>query len=361
MAAIFGLLTPWVLLADGMLQGVAFAPEVKGRNTGNVIELFEWNAYLVNDGGTVNGKSHRIGHLPGKGLGHYEFTMPGSTYSMMVDQPLFWGRPFVISDIFLPNTETTNLNVEMPTDYSVGFGAKSGIWGNNPWTSFQSPWYQTFLATGTSVTGVSFKLAGTGATDMIITFHEDNGGAVNTWPQVGGSRVRKNLVPLADQWVRYRSGEVPIVPGKRYALRLLGSNGNPDNKFSIFRRMDNGTGYSEGAAYNSLGDIENFDLYAVVCSDNDGTIVPYVSRVGESGALAGWSHRWSQEIRAMGTGLAGANFLFAGGDDWDKEVTFRIFKNGPDGGGGVQVGPQKIGRGAFQSGTNGLVAATLYP
>ncbi len=92
-----------------------------------------------------------------------EFTMPGGTYSLYLDQALFWGRPTVVSDVFIPDSGSTSLNVELPTDYSCAFGSNSSAWGSDPWTSWSDVWYQTFVATGDSITGVNFKLAGTNA------------------------------------------------------------------------------------------------------------------------------------------------------------------------------------------------------
>jgi hypothetical protein len=49
---------------------------------------------------------------------------------------------------------------------------------------------------------------------------------------------------------------------------------------------------------------------------------------------------------------------FAGGDTWDIPVTFRCRQNGPT---GPQIGPAKIGRGAYQAVSNGFVAVSWNP
>ncbi|NLE62199.1 MAG: BACON domain-containing protein, partial [Planctomycetes bacterium] len=346
-------------MADGTLTGSCWIEKVKGRTGGAdpYLALYEWNIYCMDNGGTYNGKSYRVGSPPNP-QSFYTFTMPGDTYSMYLDQPLFWGRPKVVTNVTIPSSGSTGLNVQLPTDYSCAFGSNSGIWGSDPWTSWQSTWYQTFIATGTSVTGVNFKVAGANAADMLVSVHSDNGGNVTTWPQVGVSRVKPGLGVVSDQWVRFRSGQVPTVPGYRYALKLTGINGIPNNDFAIYRRNEDGQGYADGQAYDAGGNAQNFDLYEIIFSDNDGTLVSYCSQVYDSGTLAGWAGVWTQQVKAIGQGLAGATLYYAGGDTWDKMFTFKVRSGSVT---GPQVGPAKNVRGAYQALSFGHVAASWNP
>ena len=339
-------------LHAGTLGGNATVPMVQGPAGGSV-DLYEWNAWLLKNGETVDGQSNRVGANQGFGLGYYTFNVPGGAYSLMLDQPLFFGRPAVFSGINVPGSGTANLNVQLPTDYSVAFGTKSGPWGTNPWTGFDDSWYQTFVADGTSVTGISFKLAGTNTSSVHVSIHQDTGGAVNTWPQVGVSRTVTNVGANSDQWVRFRSGEIPMTPGQRYALKLRGATGN----FSIFRRIEDGQGYLQGQAFSGNGVGQPFDVYAIVFSDNDGTVVPYCVSLHDGGQLHGWWFRYWQEIRAVGTSLAGASLFFAGGP-WNDALEFRVYIGGPE---GTLVGPKKTGRGGFQSGNSGIVGCSWNP
>lgn len=347
----------WSLLAPawgGTLNGNAWIEKVKGR-PGDYLELYEWNIFAAATG--VNGKSFRVG-LPPNPRAFYTFDLQSGTYALLLDQALFWGRPKVAHSISVPASGTVSLNVELPADYSCAFGDKSGPWGNEPWTPFGTPWYQTFVATGTSITGIVFKMAGTNTSQISVSIHRDNGGNVTTWPQVGISRSVFGVGALNDNWTRFRSGDIPTTPGQRYALKLTGVGGSPNGEFAICRRIEDGQGYAGGQAYNSAGQAQNYDLYAIVHSDNDGTVIPYCAQLSDGGDLAGWAGVWSQAIRAKGNGMAGAVLYFAGGDTWEKDITFKVRSGGPS---GPQVGPSKTGRGAYQAGSNGHVGVAWNP
>lgn len=342
------------VLADGMISGNAWIERVKDQPNGYV-DLYEWNVYLSKDGGGVEGEQFRVGPM-GMPSGYYEFTKPGGNYTMIIDQPLFWGRPAVYTDVVLPVSGSITRNLELPTDYSCLFGNNSGPWGSDPWTWWESTWYQTFIATGASITGVNFKLAGSNATSMQITIREDNGGNITTWPQVGVARTRTGVGALADQWVRYRSGEIPTTPGQRYAMKLTGQ-GMGGTDFAVFRRIEDGFGYSQGRAYNSAGQQQNFDLYAMVFSDNDGTVIPYACLTHEGGLLGGWAGTWWQEVRAVGNSLAGVTICFAAGT-WDIPLNFKVRVGSPT---GTQIGPTKVGRGAYQAANSGIAGVSWAP
>ncbi len=347
-------------LSAGTLTGNAWVEMVKGRPAGGHVALYEWNIYLSKDGGGVSGQQFRVGLPPNPSQAYYTFTSSSGGYTLFLDQPLFFGRPAVFNGITMPPIGTITLDVQPPTDYSCAFGTKSDPWGSNPWTGFSATWYQTFIATGNSITGIDFKLAGTNTSKVAISIHADpgNGSNVSTWPQVGSTRTVNNVGSLKDNWIRYRSGAIPTTAGQRYALKLAGVGGSPNSEFSIFRRIEDGNGYAGGQAFNAAGTGQNFDLYAIVFSDNDGTVVPYCSLEYEQGELAGWAGVWTQQIQAMGNGLAGAVFYYAGGDTWDKEFTFKVRSGSVN---GTQVGPAKNGRGAYQASSNGLAAVSWAP
>jgi len=344
------------VLADATLTGNCWVEKVKGR-PGDYLALYEWNVWLSRDGTGWTGDAFRVGLPPQPNQAYYTFTAPAGTYSLYLDESIFWGRPKVRTNVVLPSSGTVNLNVELPTDYSCAFGTNSGPWGSNPWTVWSTPWYQTFIATGTSITGVDFKLSGTNASQMAVSIHSDNGGSITGWPQVGSTRTL-GVGTLNDNWIRYRSGEIPTVPGHRYALRLAGINGSPNNAFSIFRRIDDGTGYAGGQAYNASGQAQNFDLYAMIFSDNDGTVIPYCAREYDGGDLAGWAGVWAQEVRAVGNGLAGATLYFAGGGEWHKVGTFKIRVGGPN---GAQVGPAKSNWSGSMAADSAFFSASWNP
>jgi hypothetical protein len=351
--------SPLMVLAQGTVTGNAWVEEVKGR-PGSYIGLYEWNIHTVIDGGTAWGHQFRVGLPPQTNRAYYVFPnpeintpLPGGVYSMILDKPLVWGRPQVATYVPFPSSGTFHLNVEPATDYSCTCDDNYPMWGHDPW-DWDSAFYQTFVATGTSITGISFRMAGTTADSVRMSIHQDNGGAVDTWPQVGIARTRPTEV-RSDIWVRFRSGEIPTVPGQRYALRLEGIGGG--GGLGIFRRIDSGDGYALGQAFSSSGTPRNYDLFAVIFSDNDGTVVSYVSRSTDGAQELHWEWAWSQEIRAKGTSLAGAVMYFAS-IPWSAPLRFRVRSGSFD---GPQVGPAKVGPGAAEASNSAFAAASWNP
>ncbi len=340
----------------GQISGNCWVEEVKGR-PGSYVALYEWNSYAVIDGGSVAGHFDRVGDVP---LSSFDmpnpeigWSLPAGNYSFLLDQPLFWGRPKVVTNVTVPSSGVNSFNVELATDYTCAFGNNSGLWGNDPW-DWDSTWYQTFEATGTSISGVSYKLAGATANDVLISVHQDNGGNVTTWPQVGTSRSRP-ASGNTDVWLRYRSGEIPTNPGQKYAIKLQGVGGG--GGLGMYRRIDNNDGYALGQAYSSNGTARNYDLYLIVPSDSDGTVIPYCSRLSDGGTLTHWANSWSQEIEAVGNGLAGVVIYFAA-DTWKRTLTFSVHTGSPF---GPQVGVAKTGHGAPQASGSGFAGACWNP
>lgn len=342
--------------AAGAFEGNCWIEQVKGR-PGAYVALYEWNIYALIDGGTTAGHFDRVGDVPQSSFNlpnpQIPWGLPAGNYSLLLDQPLFWGRPKVVTNKTMPANGVNAFNVELATDYSCAFGNNSGIWGTDPW-DWDSTWYQTFKATGTSISGISYKLAGTTANDVLISVVQNNGGSVTTWPQVGASRSR----PASgnnDTWVRFRSGEIPTTPGQTYAIKLQGVGGG--GGLGIYRRMDGGNGYADGQAFSGSGSPRNYDLYVIVLSDNDGTVIPYCSRLSDGGSITHWANTWSQQILAKGNGLAGAVIYFAA-ETWNITLDFSVHTGSPF---GPQVGPTKTGHGASQASGSGFAGASWNP
>lgn len=343
--------------ADSTLTGNCWIEKVKGQHTA-FLALYEWNIWLCKDGTGYTGQSFRVGAYPATTSSQYIFApAPAGTYSVYLDEPRFWGRPTVVGNVALPSSGTVSLNVEIPSDYGCAFGSDSGEWGSNPWTAWQSTWYQTFIATGVSVTGINFKLAGSSTDRMIASIHRDNGGNVTSWPQVGISREVHGVGALHDNWLRFRTNEIPTVPDQRYALKLTGYGGGT---YAIFRRIEDGFGYALGRAYDSAGNPQDFDLYANVFSDNDGTVISYCCVENDGGDLAGWDTVWSQEVRAIGNGLAGATLYYSvgGGDPWQRTGTIRVRSGSVT---GPQVGPAKTANAASMAASSAFFSASWSP
>ena len=330
--------------------------KVLGR-PGAYLPLYEWNVYLSRDGHNAATQSFRVGLPPQPDQSFFTFNVAPGTYSLLLDEPVFWGRPTVVPNIVVGPGQTIQLDVSHPADYGCAFGSNSGEWGQNPFTASAREWYQTFIATGTAITGVNFKLHQSNATQMQVTLHADNGGPITAWPQVGVARTRDLLPGPGDQWLRYRSNEIPTAPGHRYAMKFTGG-GAGDPTFSIFRRWDAGQGFAGGQAFTADGTPQNFDLYGNVFCDKDGTVTSYCAVMYDLAALTTGTSNCGQTVVAMGESLAAANLLFAASPTWDITATMRIRQGGP---GGAIIGPAKTAKAASLAANSGFLAAVWNP
>ncbi len=331
--------------AGGSVTGHGRIERIKGRPSAGYYELYECNLFLSCPGASPVGPSRRLGADPSGNThdGYYRIdNMPIGTYSILVNQPLFFVRPKVVSNVVIESGQTLTQNVDLPIDYSTLFRDAG------QWTLYDNPWYQTFTATGTSVTGVDFVLAGTNATAAEVSVLESNGDAdVRNW-RVLGTRTANTMTANNDNWVRWRSGEIPMVPGRQYAVRVTGTAGG-DGRFAPYKRNKGTDSYVGGRAYNSAGVPQTFDLNYIVFADNDGTRVTMNKRTLGPGALleGNYGQRWGQTFIARGKYFAAADVWAAGADHvWDLDFTWRVRRGGP---GGPQVGVTKTTKAAYQS------------
>lgn len=346
--------------AVGVVDGYARHVKVTGRNHGE-IEWYEYKVFLTKNGQDIN-SNVRAGALQGfpiEGNGHYRFTsVGGGVYSILSTQPRFYGRTKVVPNVAVQNFQTTNVNAYTNGDYFCAFGANSGEWGPSPW-DFSNDWYQTFVATGTSIQRISFKLAGAvpqGGGGVRMTVHRDNGGPIDTWPIIGPQRITSGNAQ-SDNWAAWLSGELPTTPGHTYAVRFTSEYGNFG--FSFYRRLDLNDGYAHGQAYKGTTPM-NYDLYACVMSDNDGTVIPYTNLSAHAFQAWMWAGVFGQTYRATGTSLAAVSIWGSGGGNscWNYRVGIRVYQ----GFGGPQVGPLKIcGGAAFEASCTGLAAVSYNP
>jgi hypothetical protein len=353
------LAAPSSALGDGIVTGNARFERIKGRPETGHAQLYESNLFLCPDSGFTLGPSRRLGAPPGeapRGDGYYSASLPAGTWSLLVNQPLFFIRPKVVPGVVVRDGQTTTQHIDLPIDYSTYF--------TDTWTpTWEDRWYQTFVATGTSITGVTFRLAGTSADTIEVSIRADNGDAdVRNWPRAApDARATDSVAALADNWVRWPSGVAPTVPGRRYAVRLTGVSGG-DLKFAVFNRAKDAQSYASGNAVHKDGRDESYDLNITVFSDNDGTAVLYAKTSVGLGELRDdfYAGRWGQTFRAtQGSSLAAVDVWAAGADgNWDLDFTFRVFRDGP---GGAQVGPTKTTKAAFQSFGAGLHGVSFNP
>lgn len=341
-----GLLVPaTIAVADGTVSGQCRFEQIKGRNIWYT-NLHEWNAFLIpNWSMFADPLSYRVDH------GNYTFTNPAGDYTLYVNQPEFFGRAKVVRNVQITDGRTLTLHPQLNLDYSCYY--------KNEWPSgWGTPWYQTFIATGTSINKIVYSCA-SGDTGMInVSLLKDTGGNVTTWTQVGVTKSSGS--GFGEGWVGYLSGQLPTIPGERYAVRLAGEGGTP---FSPYWRTDNGDGYAGGQAFDANGNPQNKDLCILVFSDNDGTVIPYMKTTGGMGSTTWWEWQWGQTFKATGEALAAVDLWFSSGDDWNMQMWFRVYANPPSGGNppSGQVGLSKRGRGAWQAGGAGLMGIGYEP
>lgn len=319
----------------GNFHGHARFEKIKGDPSWGHVELYEYKAFLSPDG---NGTGYSY-HCGDPGTAQHPYTgcitfrdIPPGTYSLMVSWGEFYPRGKVVSGVVISDGMWTEQNADQPIDYS-------GYLSKYNWDSAGgNPIYQTFVATGSSIVRASFAKADSSTGGQVyFSIHEDNGGNVEDWPQVGPTRSVNRGGSGGDHWVAWQAGEVPTMPGRMYAIRLYATNGvNIQPYWSLDSLYPQGTGYRE-----SQSNPAEHDYYIVIFSDNDGTIATMMVRSSGYNYLVGWYDRWAQSYTARGISLAGASLMvtIGGAGGWDFSVRVTVHSGSPD---GPQVGPTKV-------------------
>lgn len=231
---------------------------------------------------------------------------------------------------------------------------------NQEWTVPSVCWYQKYKATGTSVTGASFVVAGITAPAVAVAIVAPSAasgadaGNVTTWQVVGSQKEPASKLGIGtDVWTRWRSGEVPTTPGNMYAMRVCA---NGPGMLQPYKRDDAG-----GQAFDGHGNAQPFDLNFVVFGDNDGTRVTLAKRTVGVGDLKDnfFSTRWAHTFTAGGSSVAAADVFAAGAaGDWNLTFAWSVHEGGP---GGPQIGPTKLTMAAYQTAGFGLHGVSFSP
>jgi len=184
---------------------------------------------------------------------------------------------------------------------------------------------------GTSVRGVSWIMAGTGSEGKVAIV-EDNGlPDLRTWPEIA-SKTKNGLGANGDQWVRWPSGRVKLVPGQTYAVKIWVNGG-----CAIYKRDKDANSYAHGRAYDQDSNPKNFDLNITVFVDRNNQSVTHT--------------------RATGVSLAAAD-LFAASTASDFDLAWTVRQGGPS---GPVVGPAKRTQGAYFACSTDLVGVSYNP
>ncbi|MBN1417653.1 MAG: hypothetical protein JXP34_02695 [Planctomycetes bacterium] len=280
------------------------------------------------------------------------FRMSGGagTYTLLFSTPAHFARPIVMTNVFARAGETVDLAPRPSFDRACFF---EGGWDEKR----ASHYYQTFVARGTSVTQIGFKLAhdgvdgmGPGGQTLLASIHRRGDGTPDAWERVGP------VMPVPDvdcggaksyhYSAGWNSGEVPLTPGETYAVHLRSSS--PGGTFQAFWRPDadpRAACYRIGPA-GPQGFLER-SMWMSIATDGDGIVIPYNKRVHKPFVhLTRGAPKWSQTYVARGRSLAGAVLYAAVGTAEPplsrQRVAIRVREGGPA---GPVVGVEKIGIG----------------
>lgn len=251
---------------NGSFHGHARFEKIKGDPSKGHIELYEYKGFLT-PVGTGTGYTYHLGD-PGTAAHAYAGCLTlnnvrAGTYTVLTSWSEFYPRGKIVSGVVIQPGRQTEAHADEPIDYSGYYDR--GQWDPTGATTI----FQTFTATGTSITRASFQKADSISTGQVeMSIHQSNGGAVENWPLVGTVRTTPRRGYGADHWVSWNAGEVPTTPGQTYAIKLRATSGvNIQPYWSNDSFYPSGTGY-RGRQSSPAGR----DYYVAVFSDNDGTI-----------------------------------------------------------------------------------------
>jgi len=301
--------------------------------------------------------------------GWYRLAGGAGNYTVVFSTPSHFMRPIVMTNLFTRAGDVLDRDAAPRADYAVFHQA---AWDRKAGGGY----YQPFVAKGTGVTHVGFRVAhdgvdggGPGAQDMLVSIHRAGDGPAATWPQVGPT----GLVVQVDSggaksyiWsVGWHSGEVPLTPGRTYAVHIRSKK--PGGVFQPFWRptADRASRCWRVGAGGGGGFVDR-QLWMSVGTDGDGLLLPYHKRVHkEFVKLTRYGRKWSQTYVARGRSLA-AVILYAATSGVQprigrQRVAVRIRRGGP---GGPIVGTEKIavGSGMYTGDASwGAFGAALAP
>jgi hypothetical protein len=280
-------------------------------------------------------------------VGWFRLSGPAGRYTLLCTNPAHWMRPIVLTNLVLEDGQSWDQRIEPRSDH---FSTGETDWDRRPGREY----WQTFVARGSSVTQVGFRLAhdgvdgpGPGGQTLLVSVHGPAAGPVRDWPQVGPPRPVVDVDsggPKNYLWsAGWDSGQVPLEPGQTYAVRLRGEN--PAGVFQPFWRSgaDPATACYRVDAQGTIAAADRA-LWLVVSSDGDGLRIPYNKGVHRPfHELTHCLARWSQSYRAQGRSLAGV-VLYAAVSGAQpplsrQRAVLRVRQGGPD---GPLVGVEKV-------------------
>lgn len=286
-------------------------------------------------------------------VGWYYLPGDAGRYTLLCSTPAHYMRPILMTNLFTEHGQRVDRVIGPSFDYGVFDDSQ---WDNKP----ASRYYQTFTAKGTSITHVGFRFPTDGvdgegpqSQNILLSIHAAAPGTPDTWKQVGPSATVLDVDCGGPKQYIYsagwNSGEVPVEPGKTYAVQVRAEA--PDGKVQSYWHADDDPTtdcYRIGEA--GLQGWTRHDLWMAIGSDHDGLVIPYNKRVHKQfGEFAGGGRKWTQTYVARGRGLAGV-ILYAACDGTQpsmnrQRLVVRVREGGPD---GPVIGVEKLATGNGQ-------------
>ena len=213
--------------ANTGIPGNYFSPPDNGIPAG-VATFPNVRCFASQDGATAETIAMRTWELAPRGWywmsgseGKYTLMFTGPSHGL---GPAVFIRPTIYTNNFTKNGETIDRKVVPTFDY--------GVFADNAWDEKPAhTYYQPFIAKGTSITNVGFRVIhdgvdgfGPGNQNVYVSILEVGTGNPETWKQIGTSMIVLEVdgggAKTYDWTAAWNSGEVPTVPGKKYAVRL---------------------------------------------------------------------------------------------------------------------------------------------
>lgn len=328
-----------------VLSGRVMTP--KAYNLEELVPLSNIFIFASLEGPNSQALGHRTFEM--EPAGWYRVSGGAGNYTMLYSNTASYMRPFIYTNVFTRDGDIIDWVAKPSFTYAV---FEDSSWEEKAGHAY----FQTFVATGASVTHVGFRLAhdgvdgeGPGSQTLLISVHRQGKGDPDTWPQVGPVMAvlqvdcggPKGYVYSAG----FNSGEVPTAPGETYAVQLRAESPTgvfqpywrirADQRHDCFRVGPDGKGFT------------GREMWLAISSDNDGLLIPYHKQVQkEFGEMTRFGRKWTQTYVAQGHSLAGV-ILYAAWSGTQpslrrQRVALRVRERTPT---GPLVGIEKIGIG----------------
>ncbi len=341
LALVLGMTAP--ALAQSIITGRAIMPVKPGSD--QTIPMTAMHVFTTPRGSLMQGNGFRTWETHPAGW----YFLPGieGDYTAVFSDPGQFYRPVIRTNMFTDAGDKVDGPVTSPFDYAV---FDNSAWDEKAATDY----YQTFVAKGTSVTQVGFQVVhdgvdggAAGGQNLMLAIHEVGDGKPDTWKQIGPARVVLGVDsggPKNYKWsAGWDSGQVPITPGKTYAVHLYA-----EKEGSTFQAWWSKDESLDTKVYR-IGDLgptgwQKRNLWMAVSTDCNGLLIPYNKCTHRKfGELTRGTTKWSQTYVAQGRSLASA-MMYAAVDGTQPPLAkqrciVRVRKGGPS---GPIVGTPKI-------------------